>query len=193
MRARFAIPVVVAAVLFGAAACSEGDDSTVSAENVSDAAHNDADVTFAQGMIPHHQQAIEMAQMAADRAESAEVLDLAERIEAAQAPEIEELTAWLESWDEEVPAGGDHSGMDMDSGGGMMSTEDMDALEAASGAEFDQMFLEMMIEHHQGAIAMAEEEIAAGEYPDAIAMAEEIASSQQAEIDEMTALLAPAG
>lgn len=181
-----------AAALLGAA-CSS-DDSTVSAPDaeVADVAHNDADVTFAQGMIPHHEQAVEMAQLAADRAESDEVLDLAARIEAAQAPEIEEMTAWLEDWDEEVPSGSgmeDHSGMGAGSGMGMMSAEDMEALMGASGDDFDRMFLEMMIVHHEGALEMAESQIVDGEFPDAIALAERIVDTQQAEIDEMNGIL----
>jgi len=192
MRARTLSALVVSG-LMALAACSSDDDGTVTApEESSDAAHNDADVAFAQGMIPHHQQAVEMAQLAEGRAEDPAVLDLAGRIEAAQAPEIEQLTAWLEEWGED-PAGMEGmEGMEgMDSA--TMSTEDMEALEAASGPEFDRMFLEMMIEHHEGAIAMAETEIESGEFPDAVAMAEEIVATQQAEIDEMTDLLAGAG
>lgn len=182
--------------LFGAA-CSS-DDSTVTApeEDAAVAKHNEADVVFAQGMIPHHEQAVEMAQLAADRAESDQVLDLAERIEAAQEPEIEEMTAWLDAWDEDVPSGSgmdDHSGMDMGPGTGMMSAEDMEALDASSGSEFDQMFLEMMILHHEGALEMAEAELADGEYPDALALAQRILDTQQAEIDEMNMILAGEG
>ena len=174
------------------AACSADDDSTVSSatsETTSDEdEHNAADVDFATMMIPHHEQAIEMAQLATGRGESEEVLDLAEQIEAAQAPEIEQLNEWLESWGEDGP---DH-GMDHDSGGsgGMMSDEDMEMLEAASGPEFDRMFLEMMIEHHEGAIEMARTEIAEGAFPDAIAMAEDIVASQQEEVEAMNAILA---
>jgi uncharacterized protein (DUF305 family) len=173
------------------AACSSDDDSTVSSATSEttngEDEHNAADVDFATMMIPHHEQAIEMAQLADDRAESEEVLDLAEQIEAAQAPEIEQLNSWLESWGEDGP---DH-GMDHDSGaGGMMSDEDMEMLEMASGAEFDRMFLEMMIEHHEGAIEMARTEVEDGAFPDAIAMAEDIVSAQQEEVEAMKAILA---
>lgn len=191
---------ITAAALAGAllvlAGC--GDDSS----EASGESHNDADVTFAQQMIPHHQQAIEMAQMAAAQAESPEVKDLAADIEAAQGPEIETLTGWLEDWDEEVPdsmsdmegdMGHDMSDMGEESSSemsGMMSTEDMTALEASSGAEFDQMFLTMMIEHHQGAIEMAQTEQSEGEYAEAIALAEEIETTQSEEIATMEDLLA---
>lgn len=176
---------------------SSGDSSASSGESSQEASFNDADVTFAQGMIPHHQQAIEMAQLAEDRAASTDVKDLAAKIEAAQAPEIEQLSTWLEQWGEDLPSGdmgGDMSGMDHGSGemssGGMMSEEDMSDLEGASGDEFDRMFLEMMIEHHSGAIEMAQTEVDEGEHQGAIAMAEEIVSTQQAEIDTMEQLLA---
>ena len=88
----------------------------------------------------------------------------------------------------------DHSGMDMSSDGssgmtGMMSEEDMTALEAASGADFDQMWLTMMIEHHQGAITMAQDEVDNGENPDAVALANKIIDDQTAEIAEMQQVL----
>lgn len=173
---------------------SANNDDAGSGEKSSAAEFNDADVTFAQQMIPHHQQAVEMAQMAEDRAESDELKQLASEIEAAQAPEIEQLTSWLEDWDAEVPSDSMVHG-DMgrgDSGGdmsGMMTEEDMSMLEGANGMNFDRMFLTMMIEHHEGAVAMAETEVADGENPDAIAMAEQIISTQEAEIEQMKGML----
>lgn len=200
----------VAAAALVAGGCSSDDDSggmsgmdmgsdssestTTAAETSeipSDAAFNQADVDFAQGMIPHHAQAIEMADMAIAQAESAEVIDLAERIRAAQDPEIEQLTAWLEDWGQDVPdreMSMDHDMGDM-SMGGMMTQDQMDEMAAASGAEFDRMFLEMMIVHHEGAVSMAEDEVANGKYEQAIAMAQSIIDGQSAEIDEMDQLL----
>lgn len=165
-----------------------GDDGTAAAGE--EGAHNDADVEFAKGMIPHHAQAIEMAEMALEQAESPDVKALAGEIQAAQQPEIDMLTEWLESWGEEVPSmsGGMDDG-DMGGGGGMMAEEDMASLESASGAEFDQMFLEMMIEHHTGAIEMAKTEQQDGENPDAIALAEKIEADQTAELAQMEDLL----
>jgi uncharacterized protein (DUF305 family) len=176
---------------------STSEDTAPSASASADAdQRNAADVDFAQQMIPHHQQAVEMAALAADRAGSQEVRTLAGRIREAQGPEIETLTGWLEAWGEEVPGEGmDHSGHtggDMDAGSegdGMMSQDEMEELENASGAAFDAAFLEMMIEHHQGAIAMAETERAEGSYQPALDMAQDIVASQGAEIDEMNALL----
>ncbi len=163
------------------------------------AAVNDADVTFVQGMIPHHRSAVVMAEIAEGRAEDPRVLDLAGRIEAAQQPEIDTMTGWLEEWGKPVPEESD-SGMSTDHGsmGGHGSMEmggemDMGALEGASGPEFDRMFLEMMTAHHQGAVEMAETEIGEGSNPDAIALAQQIADSQTAEIEEMQRLLAEIG
>ena len=186
----------------------EGMDSSTSTESSAGAESSDesaefdnADVTFVHGMIPHHRGALAMAQMADGRAEDPLVTGLANRIEAAQEPEIETMTGWLEEWGEPLPeetddstGSMDHGSMDMD-GTGMegMSAEDMAALEAASGPEFDRMWLEMMVIHHRGAVEMAQTEIAEGSNAEAVALAEEIADSQAAEIEEMETLLAELG
>jgi uncharacterized protein (DUF305 family) len=136
-----------------------------------------------------------MAQLATDRAADPRVQDLATRIEAAQAPEIETLSGWLEAWGAEASSSGGtaHGGMDHGDTGGMMSDEDMAALADTSGTEFDRAFLEMMLEHHRGATAMAEAAVADGQNPDALAMAEDIRDTQNAEIAEMEQLLAELG
>ena len=180
----------------GMSGMSDGSSTSASAGSSGTAARsNDADVAFAQGMLPHHRQAVEMSQLAADRAADPRVEDLAARIEAAQAPEIETLAGWLEAWgtEESGSSGMDHGSTGHGDTGGMMSTDDMAALADASGAEFDRMFLEMMVEHHTGAIQMAEAEIADGENADAITMAEDIRDTQSAEISEMQQLLADLG
>lgn len=150
--------------------------------------HSAADVAFAKGMIPHHRQAVEMADLAPGRAESAEVKKLAGEIKKAQDPEIKTLSGWLTSWGEEVPAEGamDHS---MHGTGGMMTAEDMDSLKKASGKAFDTAFMEMMIKHHEGAVEMAKTEKADGSFPDAKKMADAIITSQTAEISQMNSLL----
>jgi uncharacterized protein (DUF305 family) len=174
------------------AGCGNGDttaEPSPSATTTKAAGFNDADVTFAQGMIPHHRQAVEMAELAETRAESPQVKELAAQIKAAQDPEIQTMTGWLESWGEDVPedmGGMDHGSMDMP---GMMSSEDMDKLEAAKGAEFDTMFMNMMIEHHNGAIEMAKTEQSDGQYADAKALAKTIEQAQTAEIATMRKLL----
>ncbi|MFE9931285.1 DUF305 domain-containing protein [Streptomyces sp. NPDC005533] len=150
---------------------------------------NAADVAFAKGMIPHHRQAVEMADLAPTRAESAEVKKLAEEIKKAQDPEIKTLSGWLTSWGEQVPAEGamDHSMHG--AGGGMMTAEEMDALKSSSGKAFDTTFMQMMIKHHEGAVAMAKTEKADGSFPDAKTVADAIITSQTAEIARMNNLL----
>ncbi|WP_327386744.1 MULTISPECIES: DUF305 domain-containing protein [unclassified Streptomyces] len=149
--------------------------------------HNAADAVFAQGMVPHHRQAVEMADLAATRAESAEVKKLAEEVKRAQDPEIKTLSGWLASWGEKVPAADEgHGGHTMS---GMMTAEEMQQLAAASGKAFDTAFLQMMVEHHEGAVAMAKTEQAEGTYRPAKDMAAAIITSQSAEIARMKALL----
>ncbi|WP_425554619.1 DUF305 domain-containing protein [Georgenia daeguensis] len=155
-------------------------------------AHNAADTEFAQMMIVHHEGAIEMADLAVEKADSEDVRSLAEGISAAQGPEIEEMTSWLEAWGEETsPMGGmegmDHGGMEME---GMSQEEAMQHLEGLSGTEFDRSFLEMMIAHHQGAVTMAQTELEEGENPQALELAEKIIADQEAEISEMEQMLA---
>src|SRR5690606_39526011 len=167
-------------------ATEETTDGATEAEDV----HNDADTMFAQMMIVHHEGAIEMADLAVEKADSEEVRSLAERISAAQGPEIEQMTSWLETWGEETSPMGhegmDHGGMDME---GMSQEEAMAELESLSGAEFDQRFLELMIAHHRGAVDMAQEELDGGENPQALELAQKIIDDQQAEITEMEELL----
>ena len=195
MRYRHTLTAVALTLGFVLAGCGDGDtagtDGGAAPSGTAQQSFNETDVEFAQGMIPHHQQAIAMAQMASGRAPSPDVQQLAADIEAAQGPEIETMTGWLESWGEDVPddTSGMDGGMSMEDMAGMMSTEDMTMLEATSGAAFDEMFLTMMIEHHEGAIEMARIEQTDGEYAEAIALAEKIESDQTAEIDTMRKLL----
>lgn len=170
----------------------EAPDGDESSESASDG-HNDADVAFAQRMIPHHEQAIEMADMVLERGASAEVKALATRIKEAQGPEIELMRGWLEQWGEDTTNAEPHAGMGSSDEPTMMTDADMDDLEKASGAELDKLFLEMMIRHHEGAIAMAETEVSDGEFPDAVKLAKQIMQAQDAEIDEMRRLLRALG
>ncbi|WP_211261509.1 DUF305 domain-containing protein [Pseudonocardia acaciae] len=157
------------------------------------AEHNEADVRFAQQMIPHHTQAVRMAELAPTRAASAEVKKLASAIQAAQQPEIDQLNAMLARWG--APAampGMDHgtahgAGHDM---AGMMSDADMGKLGQAKAAEFDRQFLTMMIAHHEGAVAMSATELRDGRDAEAKALAQKITDAQRAEIDQMRRLLA---
>jgi len=186
-------------------ACGGGDDTSSSGMDhgamttpasapatASAATFNDADVTFAQSMIPHHQQAVQMAAMADGRASSAEVKDLAAKIKAAQQPEIDTMNGWLTAWGKPAAMPGMSHGTDMgDMGGmpGMMSNADMAKLMDAKGKEFDKQFLTMMVAHHEGAITMAKEETAKGSNTDAKALAAKIVTDQQAEITKMQGLL----
>ncbi len=174
-------------------------DQPTAAEQV-EGSDNEADVMFAQGMIPHHRQAVAMSELALDRAEDPEVVALAEEISTAQEPEIQTMTAFLEAWDAEVPTddlsmddmameGMDQEGTGPEGMAGMMSPEDMAELESAQGAKFDQMFLQMMIEHHEGAVSMAETEVDEGENPAALDLAQTIIVTQESEIERMQGLL----
>ncbi|TFB54175.1 DUF305 domain-containing protein [Cryobacterium tagatosivorans] len=170
----------------GGTAGTNGGGSSDTSNAPSASAANAADVTFAQMMIPHHEQAVEMSEdiLAKDGVDQ-RVVDLATQIKAAQDPEIKQLKTWLTSW------GADEGMSGMDHGTtGMMSDDDMMALRDASGAEADKLFLEQMTLHHEGAIAMAQTELDAGENADAKAMAQAIVTSQTAEIQVMKDLLA---
>ncbi|MFV0534121.1 MAG: DUF305 domain-containing protein [Cumulibacter sp.] len=167
----------------------DGDHGSHSASSDTDSGsdHSAQDVTFAQQMIPHHQQAIEMAEMVATKEVSPDLADLAGAIKDAQQPEIDQLSEWLQAWGEDLPTSGAHAGhSSMD---GMMTDEQMSALDTATGGDFETMWIEMMIAHHEGAIAMAQLEVEDGINPDAVAMAQQIIDTQQSEIDHMEAML----
>jgi uncharacterized protein (DUF305 family) len=183
--------------------------------------HNAADVMFAQQMIVHHQGAIEMADLAPTRAGSPQVKDLAATIKAAQTPEIEQMTGWLQAWGSGTDMNGmpnSTSGSPSAAGGmggtnngdgsssaemtttgamsaastqmpGMMTGDQMAELTAATGTDFDRLFLQLMITHHQGAVQMADTELAQGANPDAQALAQSIKTSQTAQITTMQQLL----
>ena len=196
----------------GAMMSGGGSAMMSAAPSAADGQHNAADVAFAQQMIVHHPGAIEMADLAPSRAASQQVKDLAVRIKAAQDPEIQQMQGWLSTWAAAMPSttaesdsdgmgGMDIGGMgsqgQMTSGGvtstmsmpGMMSDADMQQLAAASGTEFDRLFLQQMIVHHQGALEMADTEIAQGSNAAALALARSIKTSQTAEITEMQQML----
>lgn len=150
------------------------------------ATFNEADVAFAQNMIPHHRQAVQMAEMAVTRATDPEVKQLATQIKDAQDPEIRTLTNWLTAWGKPVEPAQGHGGHLMP---GMMADADMDHLMAASGTSFDKMFAEMMIAHHNGAIQMARDEQAQGDNADAQQLAATIERTQAAEVTQLQAIL----
>ncbi len=149
------------------------------------------DVAFAQQMIPHHQQAVEMADLALTCAQSPQIKTLATAIKKAQDPEIATMTDWLTRWKAPLAMSGDMGGMDMGgSGTGMMSDTDMASLGAARGAAFDKMWLAMMVAHHTGAVAMAQQVLAATKDAQVKALADAIVKGQTAEIATMQQILA---
>ncbi|MFC8760535.1 DUF305 domain-containing protein [Streptomyces sp. NPDC057193] len=152
---------------------------------------NDADVMFAQMMIPHHEQALEMAGLAEGRAQDPEVKQLVTAIEQAQDPEIQKMKAWLKGWGRPESAGDGSGGHG--SGGhamaGMLSDKDMQGLAAVTGRDFDRMFARLMIAHHDGAVAMAEDERRNGRNATAKSLADDVVRTQSAEVTELRKIL----
>jgi uncharacterized protein (DUF305 family) len=213
----YKLPLIAVAVL-AMAGCGSADEASTTAESAAvtaaadttrttaeevttttgesvDAVFNDADVAFAQNMIPHHDQAIAMADLALDPVSGAgpEVIGLAERIKAAQGPEVEMMNGWLDRWGQPMSTDmgqEDHNMGSMDGMAGLMSAGEMAALADATGPDFDRMWLEQMVKHHQGAIAMAEQAKVDASNPELIGLADAVISAQQTEIEEMNLLLA---
>jgi uncharacterized protein (DUF305 family) len=194
---------------------------TAAGDPLTGTAHNHADVMFARHMIPHHQQAIDMSDILLAKPNiDPRVVDLANRIKAAQAPEIVQMQGWLDSWGMggmggmgmmpggmpgmgpggmgpgmgEGPMmpgrGPGMGGMGMMNMGGMASDSEMAALRGAQGVDAARLYLDLMIPHHEGAITMAQNEIANGQFADEIALCRSIVTSQQQEIAEMQGILA---
>jgi uncharacterized protein (DUF305 family) len=191
--------MAVAALLGGMAlsACAATQPTVVApvVQPTASQAFNDTDVQFAQQMIVHHQQAVVMSRLAADHAHNPAVKQLAAQIEAEQAPEIELMSGWLREWDKAVPSMG--PGMAMPSvppmGPGimpsMMPMPDMGQMQGMQGEHFDRMYLQMMIAHHEDAVAMAKAEQANGANPAAKQLAQRIEASQTAQIQQMRQML----
>lgn len=164
-------------------ACGQAPEEAPGASSGQQEQHNEADVTFAQMMIPHHEQAVEMADLADDSA-GEEVGQLSEEIRDAQGPEIEQMQQMLQDWGADSGEDMDHSGM-----AGMLSDEQMEELAASEGEEFDTLFLELMIEHHEGAVDMAETVLEEGNAPEAQQLAGEIVQTQEEEVEQMRTML----
>ena len=170
---------------------SASPSSTDASPSASVAAQfNDADVMFVQGMIPHHKQAVDMSSTLLKKPGiTAETTALAKQIQAAQQPEITTMESWLKTWGKTVDDG--MGGMNHGSmGDGMATDAQMKEFDQADGSAAEKMYLEMMTKHHQGAIMMAQTEQKSGSNPDAIQLAENIATSQEAELTTMKKLLA---
>lgn len=150
---------------------------------------NRADVMFTSMMIPHHEQAIEMSDvLLAKDGIDPDVASLAERIKQAQGPEIEQMQQWLDDWDTGMD-GDMGDGMGEGHGAGMMGEDDLVELEQAEGEAASRLFLRQMIEHHEGAIEMARDEVADGRSPDVVGLAGSIVATQTLEIEQMNELL----
>lgn len=194
------VGVAAVAALLALGACSEttteqAAPSSPSASTSAPAqaqAHNNVDAMFAQHMIPHHQQAIEMSDMILGKQGiDPRVTELAKQIKDAQGPEIEQMKGWLTEWGRPttMPSGSMMPTGSMMPGMGMMSQADMDALKNAQGVEASKLFLTQMITHHQGAIDMAQNEVKNGQNQAAVELAKSIITSQQKEIDTMKSIL----
>ena len=144
------------------------------------------DIMFAQMMIPHHQQAVEMAEIAIGKpTASAQVRQLATQIKAGQDPEVQTMGKWLRAWGAPTPTGGTSHGM---SGEGMMTQADMDALKATDGDAFDKQWVRMMTAHHEGAITMAKQVLVTTQDPAVRTLAEAVVKAQTEEIATMKSL-----
>lgn len=154
-------------------------------ERADDDTPNSADVSYARMMIEHHAQALELTELAPERAESAKLKALAERISAAQGPEIEAMRAWLKDHGRsEKPETHDHATMP-----GMATETQLKKLRAAKGTAFDQLFLTLMITHHQGAVTMATEVKGQGNNVRIEEMADDVVAQQTSEINRMRDML----
>ena len=195
------ITAVLAALAIAAAlgSCSRSSSTDVhaghagvnSTPDAQSAIHNADDVAFARNMIPHHQQAVDMSAMVPTNTHNRDVIVLAKHISLDQQAEIDTMQGLLAQWGEPAAAehGGHagHGGMPME---GMVDDATIDQLRSLTGADFDRLWLRSMISHHQGAVTMAQREIARGLNPDALKLARIIVDAQQWEIATMNHLLA---
>lgn len=184
MQRRLLAPAAFIALSFSLSGCADGVSLLTPVAVVEEqGAFSDSDVMFAQMMIPHHEQAVLLANLAESNTQYSIILDLAARIGDAQEPEITTMKSWLAEAGATEDMG--HS-MSMP---GMISDDDMRALEMARNDEFDVLFLTHMIAHHEGAVAMANDVLATTTNPDVIAFAKDVIAAQTLEIEEMQALL----
>lgn len=166
---------------------------SVAAARAAGPAHTEADVHFMHGMIPHHAQALEMAALVPSRSASEAVRAMALRMEISQKDEIGLIERWLRDRGEQVPAHADHA---MTMAPGMLTPEQMQRLRAASGEAFDRLFLESMIQHHEGAITMVRTLFATsggGQDSEIFQFANDVETDQRIEIERMRALLREGG
>lgn len=185
MKRYLLFPVLTVSLVLGACANEATKDATTTpASSVSsDVVRDMDDLMFLAMMIPHHEQAVEMSALAADRAENDEVKALAAAIGAAQVQEIAQMKQWLEESGQRMAA--DHSGHMS----GMVSDDDMAKLSTLTGHDFDHEFLVLMVAHHEGAVTMARQVMDNGESAKVNALANSMDEVQRAEIRQMKALI----
>jgi uncharacterized protein (DUF305 family) len=203
-----AVALLLLSAAFAACAAAPGSPSTgaagpassgpAPAANAGRPTHTAADVEFIQGMIPHHRQALVMTGLVPSRTTSRTIHLLAERIEVSQTDEIAQMTRWLESHGEAVPAADGHAAHQSHAGlmPGMLTEQEMSELAAAQGAAFDRRFLELMIRHHEGALVMVGRLLAtpgAAQDVDIFRIASEVDSDQRIEIERMQRMLESSG
>lgn len=156
--------------------------SSVSPEDV-----NEADITFVQLMVPHHDQAVEMSNIMIDKDDVQEdVVGLAEQIRDGQEPAVETLDGWLETWADGAPP---PSQDPFDTANGMLAPEQMQELDEADGPTASKLFLDLMLAHHEGSVALAETEVADGKNPAAVQHARNVVSTQETEIATIKEML----
>ena len=163
-----------------------------SSAQVSEAAnHNAADIAFARNMVPHHKQAVQMAQIAPTNTTNQQIIALANQITTTQLPEIQAFTAWLMQWQDTQDTQDSHDAGSQDGRGlpGMVDQATMGRLQSLTGAEFDRLWLTSMIGNHRGAVTMAQDELAHGRNADVMYLARTIIANQQAEIARMQQML----
>ncbi|MFD9698509.1 DUF305 domain-containing protein [Lentzea sp. NPDC059081] len=149
------------------------------------ATHNSADVAFVRGMVPHHEQALDMSGLVTARTENPRVIEIAKRIADVQRPEIDRMNGWLRTWNAPVEASSHTSHGHSDSHG-MVDLGDLANLD---DTEFDRQWLSLMIQHHRGAVDMARTHLSAGTDPEARKLAQDVVAHQEKEIAEMESLL----
>jgi len=167
--------------------------SAEEAIEIANSSYSPDDVRFMQDMIPHHNQATQMADLVADRTNRPELVDVAGRINVSQRDEIDFMGQWLRDRGERVPDPAAHDAMQIDHKmAGMATPQQMAELAAAESTDFDRMFLQLMITHHEGAVTMVEkllEQPGSAYDPVLFEFTTNITNDQAAEIERMNALL----
>ncbi|WP_414936903.1 DUF305 domain-containing protein [Amycolatopsis sp. cmx-11-51] len=164
------------------AGCSTATSAAPAAQGAPGASQ--ADITFSQQMVPHHQQSIQVANLASERSASEFVKATAAKIIKAESAEVQTMTGWLRSWNAAVLPAAGHAGHSMP---GMITSGQVASLQNLTGAEFDKTWLPLMAEHLRNGVAMAKTVLSSGEHAETKALAQEIVENQTAAIDEITA------